>query len=92
MRALKYIGTFFGGFVCAFLLFCLTISPKDYSYGYRDGREYGIVVGQREAAIAIQKEFGTYDDHKPHKFLFEADTSDVISIETNGVKTIRVIP
>jgi hypothetical protein len=80
MRALKYIGTFFGGFVCAFLLFCLTISPKDYSYGYRDGREYGIVVGQREAAIAI------------HKFLFEADTSDVISIETNGVKTIRVIP
>jgi hypothetical protein len=40
----------------------------------------------------IQKEFGTYDANKPFKLLFEADASSVVSIETNGVKTIRVIP
>ena len=45
-----------------------------------------------DAVDAVQNEFGLYDGHSPYKFLFEVHTSDLISIETNGVKTIRVIP
>jgi hypothetical protein len=92
MRTLKYIGIFLGGFVCAFLLWGFVLSPRDYWNGYHDGREFGIDDGHREAAQMIQKEFGTYDANKPFKLLFEADASSVVSIETNGVKTIRVIP
>jgi hypothetical protein len=92
MRALKYIGIVAGGFICGFLFYGFVLAPKDYWNGYRDGREYGVVVGRREAAEAIQKEFGTYDSHKPSKFLLEADTSELVSIETNGVQTIRNYP
>ena len=45
-----------------------------------------------DAVDAIQKEFGNYDSHTPYKSLFAVHTSELISIETNGVKTIRVIP
>lgn len=92
MGALKYIGTFFGGFICAAMLGWFLILPKEeqakFDYGFRNGR----LRGQMDAVDAVQKEFGTYDGHSPYKFLFEVHTTDLISVETNGVKTVRVIP
>lgn len=88
----KYFITFLGGFICAFLLFTLFISPSESRAQYIYGHDVGIVAGRLEAVDAIQKEFGIYDGHTPYKFLFGAHTSDVISIETNGIKTVRVIP
>jgi hypothetical protein len=56
------------------------------------GRKNGINAGLFQAADAIQKELGCYDGHSPYKVLFSVKTTDVVSTETNGVKTIRVIP
>jgi hypothetical protein len=92
MRALKYIGTFLGGFICAILLVWFLILPKEDQSQFDYGFQNGVLQGRMDAVDAVQKEFGFYDGHSPYKFLFEIHTSDLISIETNGVKTIRVIP
>ncbi|HEX5219121.1 MAG TPA: hypothetical protein VFZ59_06100 [Verrucomicrobiae bacterium] len=59
---------------------------------FQFGRTNGIVAGRFEAADALEKEFGRYDGHAPYKVLFSVKTTDVVSMETNGVKTVRVIP
>lgn len=92
MRMLKYIGAFFGGFICASALFIILISTDKHFGQFDYGFENGVIQGHLDAVDAIQKEFGTYDDHLPYKRLFGAYTSDVVSIETNGVKTVRVVP
>jgi len=66
--------------------------PKEAHDKFEFGRANGIRAGRFEAADALQKEFGLYDGHSPYKVLFSEKTTDVISIETNGVKTVRVIP
>jgi len=53
---------------------------------------HGRLVGYAEAANSLAGEFGLYDGHATYKRLFSVKTTDVISIETNGVKTVRVIP
>ena len=92
MRTLKYIGTFFGGFICAAVLVWSWILPKEdqfqFDYGFRNGE----LRGQMDVTDVIQKEFGLYDGHSPYKVLFEVHTTDLISIETNDVRTVRVIP
>jgi len=92
MRTLKYIGTFLGGFICAFLLYVFLVLPSDNRGQFDYGFTNGVVQGHLDAVDAIQKEFGTCDSQTPGKGLFGAYTSEVISIETNGVKTVRVIP
>ena len=87
MRAWKYIGTFLVGFIFAIVIL-LKNNQAQFDYGFQNG----VLQGRRDAVDAVQKEFGLYDGHSPYKFLFEIHTSDLISIETNGVKTIRVIP
>jgi hypothetical protein len=92
MRALKYIGTFLGGFICASVLFIFLILPEadrgQFDYGFTNG----VIQGHLEAVDAIKKEFGVCDSQIPSKGLFGAYTSEVVLIETNGVKTVRVIP
>jgi len=56
------------------------------------GRKNGINAGLFQAADSIQKELGCYDGHGPFKVLFSVKTTDVVCTETNGIKTIRVIP
>ena len=48
--------------------------------------------GRVEAADALEGEFGRYDGHTPYKVLFSVKATDVISIETNGIRRVRVIP
>jgi hypothetical protein len=92
MRALKYTGTFLGGFICAIALVWFLILPREDRYQFDYGFTNGVVRGHLEAVDAIQKEFGTCDTHASSNRLFGAYTSDVVVIETNGVKTVRVIP
>ena len=92
MRLPKGLGTFLGGFICAAILVWLVVLPKEqlsrFEYGFKNGE----LRGQMDVVDAIQKEFEVYDGHTPYKSLFRVHTSELISIETNGVKTIRVIP
>jgi hypothetical protein len=92
MSTLKYIGTFLGGLVCASVLFIFVLLPKEDQSQFDYGFTNGVIQGHLEAVDAIQKEFGVCDSHTNAKRLFGAYTSDVVSIETNGIRTIRVIP
>jgi hypothetical protein len=92
MRTLKYIGIFLGGFICASVLFIFLILPEENRGQFDYGFTNGVIQGHLDAVDAIQKEFGTYDDRLPYKPLFSAYTSDVVSVETNGIRTVRVIP
>jgi hypothetical protein len=53
---------------------------------------HGRLVGYAEAADSLAGEFGLYNGQGAYKRLFSVKTTDVISIETNGVRTVRVIP
>jgi|GEM_PF-2584303 hypothetical protein len=69
-----------------------------------EGRTKGIAVGRFEAAEAIEKEFGHYKGESAYQVLLSTTgrvtsysgtvikTNTVVCIETNGVKTVRVIP
>lgn len=91
MRALKYIAAFLSGFICAVLLIWYLILPKENQTHFDYGFTNGVMAGRREAVGAIQKEFGTCDGHITFKYLFGADNNYVVSIATNGIKTIRTI-
>jgi hypothetical protein len=92
MCALKYIGTFFGGFICAAILVWLVILPQEdkaqFDYGFTNGE----LRGQMDVVDTISKEFGFYSGHSPHKVLLDVKERDLISFETNGVKTVGVVP
>ena len=47
--------------------------------------------GLMKAADSLEREFGRYDGHTPCKVLFSIDRTNAVSIETNGVKTVRVL-
>lgn len=71
---------------------------------FLEGRTNGITVGRFETAETLEKEFGHYDGKGPYTVLLSVTgkvsypsgsvvkTSNVVCIETNGVKTVRVIP
>ena len=81
-----FVGIAFTAFAFA-LIFRREIRDK-----YEFGRNNGITAARIEAAQALEKEFGQYDGRSPYKVLLSVKTTDVISIETNGVKTVRIIP
>jgi hypothetical protein len=87
MRALKYIGIFVAGFLCAIILVCYWLLPERYDEGVAAG-EWN---GQMEELTAIEKEFGVCEVPGTNKVVFQV-YGELISIETNGVKTIRVVP
>jgi hypothetical protein len=52
----------------------------------------GAIHGGRQAADALEKEFGRWDGVTPSKTIYTVKHTTLVSIETNGVKTIRVCP
>jgi hypothetical protein len=81
----KFIAGLTVGFVSAAAIFLpLWLSARRDNPGRQTGRS--------EAAETVLREFGSYDGSSPYKLLFSVKTTDVIIIETNGVKTVRVIP
>jgi hypothetical protein len=89
---MKHIRAFLGGFICAAILIWFLFLPKEDKAQFDEGFRNGELQGQMDVIDAIQKEFGLYDGHGPYKFLFEVHTTDLVSIETNGIKTVRIIP
>ena len=81
----------FCGIVGASLLF-VPVLLRERRDKFEFGRKNGMVAGRLDAAHALEKEFGRYDGHMPYKVLFSVKTTDVVSTETNGVRTVRVIP
>jgi hypothetical protein len=84
------LGVFIGVAISAIVFVPFLFSERRDKFEF--GRKNGIVAGRLEAADALEKEFGRYDGHTPYKVLFSVKTTDVVSTETNGVRTVRVIP
>jgi hypothetical protein len=84
------LGVFVGVVVSAVAFVPLFLSERRDKFNY--GRENGMVAGRFRALDALGNEFGWYDRHSPYKVVFSVKGGDVISVETNGVKTVRVIP
>jgi hypothetical protein len=85
-----FLGMFVGIAISAAVFVPLLLSERRDKFDF--GRKNGIVAGRFEAADALEKEFGRYDCHAPYKVLFSVKTTEVVATETNGVRTIRVIP
>ncbi|MEI6427947.1 MAG: hypothetical protein WCO45_06085 [Pseudanabaena sp. ELA607] len=84
------LGFIVGVAVAALVLVPLLLTESRNKYEF--GRNNGIISARVEVADALGKEFGQYDGHSPYKVLFSIKTTDVISVETNGIKTVRIIP
>ena len=84
------LGFLLGCVVTGALCVAVLISQEEKIRNW--SREIGRLDGLFEAADAIDKEFGRYDGKGEYKRLFGVKTTDVIAIETNGVKTVRIIP
>jgi len=84
------LGFVVGGATCAVTLVPVVLAQLRSKFDY--GRHQGHIDGRREAAQALGKEFGQYDGRSPYTVLFSVKTTDVISVETNGIKTVRIIP
>ena len=91
-KTTKYIGVFLTGFIIAIALTWFCFLPMEDQSQFDEGFRNGKLRGQMDVFDSIQKEFGFYDGHGSYKNLFEAHTSDLICLETNGVKTVRIIP
>jgi len=68
----------------------LVRSERRQSWDY--GRKAGVVQGRFDATEAVGKEFGEWDRQAPYKVLLSVKTTELVSIETNGIKTVRVVP
>jgi hypothetical protein len=83
-------GILTGGAFSAIIFIPLLISEQHNKFQF--GIKNGIIAGKLEAVDALGNEFGFYDRHSDYKVLFSVKAASVISIETNGVKTVRIIP
>ena len=58
--------------------------------------EFGYAMGQHDsssrATRLLREEFGEYQGDQSYVRLFSFKTSDVVSTEVDGVRTVRVIP
>ena len=96
------LGLFVGFAISGLCVFGLLIAKGRTSF--LEGRTKGITAGRFEVAEAIEKEFGRFDGKGAYQVLLSTTgrvdyfsgpvtkTNTVVSIETNGVKTVRVIP
>jgi hypothetical protein len=84
------LGVLFGTAMSALVAVPLFLKERrdKFEFGLNNGRTAGL----REAAHSLEKEFGRFEGHAPYEVLFSVKTTDVVSIETNGVRTVRVIP
>ena len=84
------LGFMVGVAACAVVLVPTLLAERRNKYEF--GQKNGNIAGRFEAADALGKEFGQYDGRSPYKVLFSVKSMDVISVETNGIKTVRIIP
>jgi hypothetical protein len=85
-----FLGVLVGAVLTA--LVCVPLVLWNHQYQFDSGRNYGKTECRREIAETMSKEFDLYDGKTPYKVLFSIKTTDVIALETNGIKTVRIIP
>ena len=79
------------GFICASIFFVAVIIPDRDREKFEFGINTGFTDGLGSAAGKLKSEFGVIDSQSHCKNLFSVKTTDVVSIEIDGVKTVRVI-
>ena len=91
----KFIPGLFAGGILGMLVAILGFIPvlrSQQRAKFDLGRRQGELAGWNAAADALDKEFGRCDPQSEYRRLFSIKTTEVVVIETNGVKTVRVIP
>ena len=83
------LGLFVGVFLSCGILIPLWQWERHHGLNMENA---GNVKGRFLAARALEKEFGRVNSGVPYNVLFSVKTTDVVSIETNGIRTVRVIP
>ena len=83
-------GFIIGGAVCSAIFVPLLLSERVSKFEY--GRNHGQIDWKQEAAEVLRKEFGEHNGELPYTVLFSVKATSVISVETNGIRTVRVIP
>ena len=84
--------TFFGGLVAGVVLggiISVAVAGPMMLHWHRihdNGRIYGLF----EAVDALEKNFGSYDGTSQFTRVFNVKCADVVAVEVNGVKTVRV--
>ena len=87
----KYVIGFISGIIVSGLIF-IPILKMEQQAKFESGTYQGQINGLVHSVEEIEKEFGTIDSQEKYKRLYSVKTSDVVSVEINGVKTVRVIP
>ena len=87
----KYAIGFILGAVLSTVIY-IPILILEQNNKYELGHNQGTINGLLHSVNDIEKEFGKYSTKDNYKTLYSVKTSEVISLEINGVKTIRVIP
>ncbi len=83
------IGMLFGAAVATACLVPVIFQQRHDQFA--SGSRHGRTVALLEVTGILDKEFGRYDGTGKYTRLFSIKTSDVVSTETNGIKTVRVI-
>ena len=87
----KYIIGFIGGVVISVIIFIPILKSRQQAK-FELGINNGEISGLAHSVNKLKKEFGVINSSAKYKRLYSVKTSDVVSVEINGVKTIRVIP
>jgi len=87
----KYVVGFISGVVISAIIF-IPILKSEQQAKFEIGKNNGNISGLAHSVKELKKEFGVIDSSEKYKRLYSVKTSDVVSVEINGVKTVRVIP
>ncbi len=87
----KYVIGFMGGVVVSGAIFIIVLKAEQEAK-LEQGKNSGKISGLTYSVKKLEKEFGTIDSSAKYKRLYSVKTSDVVSVDINGVKTVRVIP
>jgi hypothetical protein len=88
---MKLVIAFLAGVAVAGVIF-LPILSSERRDSWEYGHKAGIIQGRLDAADALQKEFGTWDGKASNNVLLSVKTTSLVAVETNGIKTVRIIP
>jgi hypothetical protein len=87
----KFVSGLFVGAAISSAVF-VPLKRSEVQTSWDLGVKSGIIEGKLFAADALQKEFGLHDAGASFKPIFSVKTTEVVSVKTNGVRTVRVIP
>ena len=85
-------------YLIGFVLGCLATSVilvpvllMEQTNKFEFGRAQGSIDGVVFSAEKLRDEFGTINSQSEYTGIYSVKTTDVVAVEINGVKTVRVI-